>query len=171
MIDLKALREKPEIYKAGAAQKQMDVDIDRVLALDSRHRELLNEQETLRAEQKKLAKETGPKIGQLSGKLKSASGDEKAAIEAEIAELKNLPAKLKADIHALDEQIAEIHPELDALLLEIPTASRPRRAQGHLVRRQRRDLAVVALVVGSIQDHSRRTKALPPKRTSSSCTI
>ncbi|RNC82307.1 MAG: serine--tRNA ligase [Phycisphaera sp.] len=125
MIDLKALRENPDVYKTGAAEKQMDVDIDRVLALDSRHRELLNEQETLRAEQKKLAKETGPKIGQLSGKLKSASGDEKASIEAEIAELKNLPAKLKSDIHALDEQIAEIHPELEALLLEIPQPADP----------------------------------------------
>ena len=120
MIDLKALRDNPEHFKAGAAEKQMDVDIDRILDLDAQHRELLAKQETLRSEQKKLAKETGPKIGQLSGKLKAAEGDERASIEAEIAELKALPAKLKAEIHGFDETIAKIHPELEGLLLELP---------------------------------------------------
>lgn len=125
MIDLKALRDNPEHFKAGAAEKQMNVDIDRILQLDAKHRELLVQQETLRSEQKKLAKETGPKIGQLSGKLKAAEGDDRAAIEAEIAELKNLPAKLKAQIHELDETIATIHPELESLLLELPQPADP----------------------------------------------
>ncbi len=120
MIDLKALRENPDRFRQGAADKQMSVDIDRVLELDARHRELLNHQETLRAEQKKLAKETGPKIGQLQGKLKSASGLEKTELEAEIAELKNLPARLKGQIQEYDEQLARIVPELESLLLEIP---------------------------------------------------
>lgn len=120
MIDLKALRENPDRFRQGAADKQMSVDIDRVLDLDARHRELLNHQETLRAEQKKLAKETGPKIGQLQGKLKSASGLEKTELEAEIAELKNLPARLKGQIQDYDEQLARIVPELESLLLEIP---------------------------------------------------
>lgn len=120
MIDLKALRENPDRFRQGAADKQMAVDIDRVLELDARHRELLNHQETLRAEQKKLAKETGPKIGQLQGKLKSASGLEKTELEAEIAELKNLPARLKGQIQEYDEQLARIVPELESLLLEIP---------------------------------------------------
>eukprot|EP00913_Durusdinium_trenchii_P006047 g5659.t1 len=76
--------------------------------------------ESLRAEQKKLAKESGPKIGQLSGKLKQAEGDERAAIEAEIAQLKAAPARLKDQIQTLDDEINTITPELESLLLTIP---------------------------------------------------
>lgn len=36
MIDLKALRDDPARFKQGAADKQMHVDIDRILALDTR---------------------------------------------------------------------------------------------------------------------------------------
>ncbi|MEM8757111.1 MAG: serine--tRNA ligase [Planctomycetota bacterium] len=120
MIDLKALRENPDRFKRGAALKQMSVDIDRVLALDERRRSLLTEQETLRADQKKLAKASGPKMGQLSGKLKSAPDAEKPAIEAELAALRAEPAELKERIAALDAELGETLPELDALLLEIP---------------------------------------------------
>ena len=120
MIDLKALRDDPARFKQGAADKQMQVDIDRILALDTQRRELMTRQETLRAEQKKIAKESGPKIGQLAGRLKSASGDDKAALEAEIAELKSKPATLKAEIQTLEESIIKLTPELDALLLEVP---------------------------------------------------
>jgi len=120
MIDLKALRENPERYRDGAAKKQMPVDIDRLLELDGRRRAALGEQESLRAEQNRLAKETGPKIGQLMGRLKKAEGDEKAALEAEIEQVKAGPAQLKQRIQALDEMIASISPELDALLLTVP---------------------------------------------------
>ncbi|MFI4871848.1 MAG: hypothetical protein ACIARQ_08555, partial [Phycisphaerales bacterium JB061] len=120
MIDLKALRDDPARYKQGAADKQMQVDIDRILALDSERRELMTRQEALRAEQKRLAKESGPKIGQLSGKLKAAQGDERSAIEQEIEALKAKPAELKNEIQTLDDTIARLTPELDALLLEVP---------------------------------------------------
>ncbi|MEO0630488.1 MAG: serine--tRNA ligase [Planctomycetota bacterium] len=125
MIDLKRLREDPELFRDGAAAKQMTVDIDRVLDLDTRRRELLTKQETLRAEQKSLAKESGPKIGQLMGKLKSAEGDEKSAIEAEVEALRAKPAALKDEIAALDDELAKVSPELDTLLLEIPQPADP----------------------------------------------
>ncbi|MEM9166066.1 MAG: serine--tRNA ligase [Planctomycetota bacterium] len=120
MIDLKALRDDPDRFKAGVAAKQMAVDIDRVLALDTRRRELITQQETLRADQKKLAKESGPAIGQLIGRLKSASGQEKASIEAEVEALRAKPAALKNQIAAFDAELATVGTELDALLLEIP---------------------------------------------------
>lgn len=120
MIDLKQLRDHPDRFRTGAERKNMSVDIDRVLGLDTRRRELTTRQESLRSEQKSLAKETGPKIGQLSGKLKAASGEEAAAIEAEIAALKNKPAELKQQIQSLDDELAKIEPELRGLLLEIP---------------------------------------------------
>lgn len=120
MIDLKALRENPQRFKDGCAKKNYAVDIDKLLALDEQRRSLLTEQESLRAEQKKLSKETGPRIGQLMGKLKSAGDGEKAGIELEIAEIKAAPAKLKDQINAFEDQIVEIEPGFNELLMSIP---------------------------------------------------
>lgn len=120
MIDLKALRDDPARFKQGAADKQMPVDIDRILALDTQRRELMTRQETLRAEQNRIAKDSGPKIGQLAGRLKAAPEAERPALEAELAELKSKPAKLKAEIQALEETLTALSPELDSLLLLVP---------------------------------------------------
>ncbi len=120
MIDLKALRTDPERFKDGCRKKNSPVDIDHLLRLDTQRRDLMSKAESLRAEQKKLAKESGPRIGQLSGKLKASQGDERAAIEAEIAQLKAAPASLKDQIQTLDDQINTITPELESLLLTIP---------------------------------------------------
>ncbi len=120
MIDLKALRENPQRFIDGAKKKNYTPDIHTLLKLDEQRRSLMSEQEALRAEQNKLSKETGPKIGQLMGKLKGASDDEKPAIQAEIDAIKSAPAMMKEKITALDAQISEIEPELNAILLSIP---------------------------------------------------
>jgi seryl-tRNA synthetase len=120
MIDLKDLRDHPDRYRDGAAAKGTVIDIDRVLELDAEKRRLQTEQEECRAEQKRLGKETGPRIGQLKGQLKSAEGMDRERIEAEMVELERRPIMLKDRIHALDGEIAAIEPELHGLLLSIP---------------------------------------------------
>jgi seryl-tRNA synthetase len=120
MIDLKALRETPDRFIDGARKKGVPVDIDRLLALDASRRELMMKQESLRAEQKKISKETGPRLGQLMGRIKAASGDEKSALEAEAESIKAAPARLKDEIQALDARIAAIEPELSEILLRVP---------------------------------------------------
>ncbi len=120
MIDLKDLRDHPDRYRDGAAAKGTVIDIDRVLELDTEKRRLQTEQEECRAEQKRLGKETGPRIGQLKGQLKSAEGMDRERIEAEMVELERRPIMLKDRIHALDGEIAAIEPELHGLLLSIP---------------------------------------------------
>ena len=120
MIDLKDLRENPDRYRTGAARKQMTVDIDRLLQLDADRRAALSEQETLRAEQNKLSKETGAKIGPLMGRMKKADGDEKAAIQAEVDAIKAAPAALKEKIQGLQDTIDGIKPEFDEILLSVP---------------------------------------------------
>ncbi|MDA0975667.1 MAG: serine--tRNA ligase, partial [Planctomycetota bacterium] len=87
---------------------------------DADKRRLQSEQEECRAEQKRLGKETGPRIGQLKGQLKSAEGMDRERIEAEMVELERRPIMLKDRIHALDGEIAAIEPELRDLLLSIP---------------------------------------------------
>ena len=121
MIDLKHLREDPDRYRLGAARKGIAVDIDLVLKLDERRRSLIAEQETLRADQNRLAKESGPQIGKLQGQLKGATDPaQKAALEAEIETLRKKPAALKEQIQAMDGDVAAVGAELDALLLQIP---------------------------------------------------
>ena len=67
MIDLKALRDNPDHFIEGARAKGVDVDIPRLLELDTARREALARQESARAEQKRISKEIGPKIGKLKG--------------------------------------------------------------------------------------------------------
>ena len=87
MIDIRQLRENPERFRQGARDKNAEVDLDRLLALDAERRDILQRLETRRAEQNRLSKEIGPQIGKLKGQLKTADGAAKAAAEAQLAEL------------------------------------------------------------------------------------
>ena len=120
MIDLKQLREDPDRFVRGARAKGSDVDIDRLLELDEERRRLTAAQEACRSEQKRLSKEMGPELGRRKGQLKKAEGEERARLEAGIAELEARPTALKGEIHAFDERIAAIEPEWRALQLAIP---------------------------------------------------
>lgn len=125
MIDLKQLRQDPERFRVGAARKGIAADIDAVLALDEKHRAVLTELETLRAEQNRLAKESGPALGRLMGQLKTAAGDERARLEREAEELRRRPAALKEKIASIEAAAAEIEPRLREALLHIPLPPDP----------------------------------------------
>lgn len=125
MIDLKALRDNPNLFRDGAARKGVPVDIDRILALDEQRRRLLTEQESARAEQNRLAKESGPMIGKLQGRLKSAPPDQKAPIESQINELKLRPAQLKERVQALEAEVGATEAALNELILNVPLPPDP----------------------------------------------
>lgn len=120
MIDLKAFREDPSRFIDGAKKKGIAVDFDRLRTIDEESRRVGSEAESLRAEQNRLAKESGPAIGKLMGQIKSASGDAKAALEREAESLRAKPAALKEQIAALEKKIEALTPELNALLLTVP---------------------------------------------------
>ena len=120
MIDVKDLRERPDKYREGARLKGVTVDIDRLLALDEQRRSLTTEQEALRAEQKKLAKESGPQLGKLMGQLKAAEGDNRDHLAEQIEAIKSRPQALKTQIQSLEEQARDVGAEYDALLLQVP---------------------------------------------------
>ena len=70
MIDIKLLRENPDLVRASQKGRGEDVTIvDQVLAIDDVRRAAITEFETLRAEQNTLSKSVG-----------AAKGDEKAAL-------------------------------------------------------------------------------------------
>ncbi len=120
MIDLRQLRENPERFRTGARLKGMTVDIDRLVALDAERRQLQTQAEALRAEQKKIEKEIGPRIGRLTGQIRNAAGDEKTRLERSLEELRTAPAALKARIAELESRMQAIDPELRTLLLQVP---------------------------------------------------
>ena len=120
MIDLKQLREDPDRFRRACADKGVHVDFDRLLALDEERRGVMTRLEEARAEQKRLGKETGPQMGRLKGRLKSAEGDERSAIEAELVALERRPAELKASIQTLETELAAVEPGWRSLWMQVP---------------------------------------------------
>ena len=120
MIDLKALRENPERFAEGARLKNIDIDINRILELDTARRAAVTEGEQARAEQKAISKQVGPAIGKRKRQLKTAEGDALATLELEITELESKPASLKAQVRAAEATVAELSVPLQKLLLHVP---------------------------------------------------
>ncbi len=56
MLDIKFIRENPEVVKGAVKKKFMEVDIDRILELDKKGRDTLQVVELLRAEQNKASR-------------------------------------------------------------------------------------------------------------------
>lgn len=102
MIDIKFLRENPDVVRASQKGRGEDVGVvDQVLASDELKRAAITEFEQLRAEQNLLSKSVG-----------AAKGDEKAAL---LANSKELADKVKA----ADAKRAEIEAQANALALVI----------------------------------------------------
>ena len=116
MIDLKDLRDNPDKYRTAASQKRIEVDIDRLLALEGERRSLDAQRQQLTAEKNAIGKQ----IGQLAGQLKKATGDEKARLEAERQRLQARPTELKAAETELDNKVTTLEPQIQELLLRVP---------------------------------------------------
>jgi seryl-tRNA synthetase len=103
MIDLKDLRDNPDRYRKGAADKNVKVDIDAILDLDTRHRAAQQEFEKQRAEQNAASQQIG--------RLKDP--EEKKAAVAKVG-------SLKAVVKDLEEQAKKLSDDLQSLLLQVP---------------------------------------------------
>jgi len=87
MIDIRILRDNPEIIKEAVRKKQVKVDVEKIIALDSKKRELIQELEPLKAEQNKSSK-TAPEPEKLE----------------ELKELKNKIKTLENDLKKVEEE-------------------------------------------------------------------
>jgi seryl-tRNA synthetase len=116
MIDLKDLRENPDKYRTGAADKQYAVDIDALLSLDEQVRATQTELQNLTAERNQLAKQIGP----LMGKMKKASDEEKQAITAEVDALKGKSEEGKAEEATLHDKVRDLEAKREELWLQVP---------------------------------------------------
>jgi seryl-tRNA synthetase len=100
MLDIKFLRENPEIVKENIKKKYQDAKlplVDEAIDLDEKLRAAITEASELRAKRNQLSKANGP----LFGRLKKAEGAEKDEIQRQI------DANM-AEVKANDERLSEL---------------------------------------------------------------
>ncbi|HEY5621024.1 MAG TPA: serine--tRNA ligase [Pontiella sp.] len=104
MLDVRFIRENTEAVKAAMANRNVEVDLEAVLALDDRRRAVVTEAEELKAERNRLSKSIGQMIKE---------GCDPEEVKAQVREMGD-------QISAFDEQQREIESELRERLLFIP---------------------------------------------------
>ena len=104
MLDLKFVRENPEVVKQNIRNKFQDAKlpmVDEVIELDAKNRAVKAEADNLRASRNKLSKQ----IGQLMGQGKK---EEAEAVKAQVTANANRLAELEKIEAELDEKILKI---------------------------------------------------------------
>ncbi|HEU4393676.1 MAG TPA: serine--tRNA ligase [Solirubrobacterales bacterium] len=96
MLDLKLIRSDPERVKAALARRGAAEQVDELLALDARRRQLLPEVESAQAERKALSKRIGEakQAGEDAGELMATVQGLKERIEGGKSELEQVEAEL-----------------------------------------------------------------------------
>ncbi len=110
MIDIKILRSEPEkLIEALKRRKETRVDVDGLLALDKKRRELVFEVEQMKSKQNTISK-------QIPAMKKE--GKDTSSIFAEMKVLSD-------DIKKLDEEVRNIDEEIDTIMYTIPNIANP----------------------------------------------
>jgi seryl-tRNA synthetase len=102
VLDIRAIREDPERFRAGLARRNLADAVDELLAADERRRSLTARVEERRAEQNRASKQIG-----------KAQGDEKQTLIAAVS-------GVSKELQTLEPQLADAEAELNALLARIP---------------------------------------------------
>jgi seryl-tRNA synthetase len=131
MLDLKLIRSDPERVKAALARRGAGEQVDELLALDARRRELLPAVESAQSERKTLSK--------LIGEAKQAGED--------AAELMATVQGLKERIEAGKEELEKVEAELGRLVTSLPNLPDPDAPEG-----MTEEDAVVVRVVGQLPE-------------------
>ncbi|MBU3690512.1 MAG: serine--tRNA ligase [Solirubrobacterales bacterium] len=114
MLDLKLIRSDPDAVRAGLERRGAAGDLDRVIDLDARRREILPELEAARGERK----EASEKIGEAKREGREA--------EAEMEEVRLLKGKMEG----LEAELESVESELDGLVAALPNLPEPEAPDG-----------------------------------------
>jgi len=109
MLDLKLIRSDPERVKAALARRGAAEQVDELLALDARRRELLPEVENAQAERKALSRQIG--------EAKQAGGD--------AGDLMERVQGLKGRIEAGKAELEKVEADLDRVAVSLPNLPDP----------------------------------------------
>ena len=107
MIDIRELRENPDAYVQAAANKRIDADVQKLLAIDEQLKAAKARLQDISTEKNRIGKSI-PKL----------AGQEKEAALATLADLKK-------EEEGFQEQAKQLQPEFDALMLQVPQPADP----------------------------------------------
>ena len=109
MLDIKFLRENPEIVKENIKKKFQDAKlplVDEVIALDAENRAAITEASELRSQRNTLSKQVGMLMGQ--AKKDPSKAAEAEAVKAQVKANADRLAELEAKEEELSEKIRSI---------------------------------------------------------------
>lgn len=106
MLDIKFIRENPDLVAKGARDKNFKIDVARILELDASIRSSLAEFETLQAERNRLSKT-----------IAKASPEEREQLKTKVQEIKKA-------MDAIAPGLEESKKEFDSLMLLVPAPAR-----------------------------------------------
>ena len=104
MLDMKFVRENPELVEKAMKNRNMDMNLDEFLTLEKQRREILQQVETLKSERNSVSQE----ISKM--KKSGENADDK------ILAMRALGEKISED----DKELKEIEQKLKDILLTIP---------------------------------------------------
>jgi seryl-tRNA synthetase len=115
VLDLKRIRQEPDAVRASLERRgpEAAAELDRVIELDARRRELLPQLEGLRAEQ-----------NEANARIKSADGPDER--EREIAAMRGVAARAKE----LERELTAVEEDLQGVLAPLPNLPDPTAAPG-----------------------------------------
>lgn len=108
MLDIKFIRENKDLVKAGAVKKHIDFDVEKLVEVDTKRREILTGIELKKAEQGKVSQ-------MIMGSAGAAPLDASQKAE-KIKEMQVLKEQLKKE----EESLAEIMKEWQLLMVAVP---------------------------------------------------
>ena len=103
MLDLRFIRENPDLVKEALVKLNTTAPIDDILSLDEQRRGLLSEVEALKAKRNAVSKEIG----------KMKDGDRRQAL---IEEMREVGERIKG----LDDQVRQVEEQLNDAMLQVP---------------------------------------------------
>ncbi|MFH0803741.1 MAG: serine--tRNA ligase [Candidatus Tagabacteria bacterium] len=114
MLDIKFIRENPDLIKEAARKKHISFDVEELLKIDDERKNILREVEDFRAKQNS-ASDT---IAQIKDELEK---------EKAISEMR----KVKGDLLEKEDELKKINERWDALMLEVPNVPDPSVPEGN----------------------------------------
>ena len=113
MLDIKAIRQNPDVVVTALAKRGLQFDLEQFASLDARRKAADVRAQGLLAERKAASK----KIGELV-----SSG---TSVEDAKAQVDEVLARLASDLEAATEEADAVQAEIDALLMETPNLPDP----------------------------------------------
>jgi seryl-tRNA synthetase len=102
MLDIKFIRDNKDLVDAGAKKKRINFDVNKLIEVDDKRKELLQKVEELRAKQ-----------NEVSQKIPTANDNDKNIF---LEEMKNV----KVELLSFEEQLKPVMQEWQALMLQVP---------------------------------------------------